>query len=171
MAKANTTSSRRPEPPGKTEAAKAVEKVRKTAAKLAESEKAEPGTCTLCQVCVRMCRDVVGANVLELSKPSADRSTWKIVAAAPENCIGCGACAEVCPTDFIPCETSVSKRVIWNLEFEMLRCSCCGRSHITVAQGDFFAGPSGVPHSYLETCDTCKRNELAATFVRLSLAG
>jgi len=162
---------RPPEPPVKEEASRAVERLRKTAAKLAESEKSEPGTCNLCQICVRLCRDVVGAAVLELAKPSPDRATWKIVAAAPERCTGCDACAEICPTGFIQCATSDRLRTIWALELEMLRCSRCGRAHITVAQGDFWAGRNGVPRAYFETCDACKRKEQAATFVRLSLAG
>jgi len=157
------------EPPAKDDAAKALDKLRKTAAKLAENEKAEPGTCTLCQVCVRLCRDVIGAEVLALDKPSSDRSTWKIVAAAPERCTGCAACAEICPTGFIACTTSDGRRTIWELEFEMLRCSRCGQVHITVTQGDFWVGRNGVPRIYFETCDSCKRKDLAATFVRLSL--
>jgi heterodisulfide reductase subunit A-like polyferredoxin len=79
-------------------AAATLEKLRKTAAKLAESDKTKPGECNYCQVCVRVCRDVVGAAVLDLDKPSSDRSTWSIVASAPERCIACGACATLCPT-------------------------------------------------------------------------
>jgi NADH dehydrogenase/NADH:ubiquinone oxidoreductase subunit G len=162
---------RPPKPPDREEAARAVEKLRKTAAKLAESEKSKPGECNLCQVCVRVCRDVIGAAVLELAKPGSDRSTWKIVAAAPERCVGCCACEETCPTGFITSDTSDRRRTIWNLDFEMLRCSHCGRAHITVAQADTWAGRDGVPRAYLETCDACKRQEHAATFVRLSQGG
>lgn len=158
------------EPPAREEAAKAIEKLRKTAAKLAESEKSEPGVCTLCQVCVRLCRDVIGAAVLALDKPSSDRSTWRIAAAAPERCTGCAACAEVCPTGYIACETSSSRRTIWDLEFEMLRCRHCGQAHITVVQGDFLGGRNGVPRAYFETCDACKRKQMARTFESLAVA-
>ncbi len=163
------TASRLGEPPAKEEAAKAIEKLRKTAAKLAEGEKCEPGVCNLCQICVRMCRDVVGAAVLALDKPDADRSTWRIAATAPERCTGCGACAEICPTGFIACTTTATRRTIWGIQFEMLRCARCGRAEITVAQADFWGGRNGVPRAYFETCDSCKRTAHGAVFARLQV--
>ena len=161
---------RLPAPPTKEEALRAVDKLRKTAAKLAESEKSSAGECNLCQICVRMCRDVIGAAVLELDKPSPDRSTWRIAATAPERCTGCGACAEICPTGFIAVSSSERRRSIWNLDFEMLRCSGCGQAHVTVAQADSWVLRYAVPRSYFETCDTCKRAAHARTFVRLQPA-
>jgi len=89
----------------------------------------------------------------------------------PPDCIGCLACAEICPTACILYASSAQERTIWGRTFEMLRCSACGRAHITVAQADRWAGMNGVPRTYFETCDACKRKQQAATFVKLSQVG
>jgi len=80
-------------------AAATLAKLRKSSTKLAA--KGGDGECNLCQLCVRMCREVVGAEVLALDKPSSDRSTWHIVVSRPDQCVACGACAQICTTGFI----------------------------------------------------------------------
>ena len=86
----------------------------------------------------------------------------------PPDCIGCLACAEICPTDHIKFTTSNSYRTIWGKEFEMLRDPSTGEAVITKAQAEHFAERSGVPMSYFETSDTTKRLEMAKTFAKLS---
>ncbi len=79
-------------------AGEALSKLRKNFEKLKgkETEKA----CTLCQLCVRVCRDVVGVSALALEKPGTDKSSWRVVE-EPGRCIACGACARFCPTGHI----------------------------------------------------------------------
>ena len=89
---------------------------------------------------------------------------------APPDCIGCLACAEVCPTDCIPYTTSDARREIWGKDFEMVRCPHCGRAHITKEQSAFYGGRNGVPASYFETCDACKRKQMARSFESLAVA-
>ncbi len=129
----------------------------------------EPTDCILCGLCTRVC-DHIGVSAIA----SVDRGIGREIAPpfheAPPDCIGCLACAEVCPTDCIPYKTSDSSRTIWDKAFEMVRCPACGRAHITKEQSAYYADRNGVPASYFETCDACKRKEQAATFARLSLA-
>lgn len=127
----------------------------------------EPTDCILCGLCTRVC-DHIGVSAIS----STDRGAGRVIAPpfhqAPPDCIGCLACAEVCPTDCIPYKTSDSRRTIWDKDFDMLRCTACGRAHITVAQADYYAGKNGVPRSYFETCDACKRRAMAGQFAGLS---
>ncbi|MBI5498683.1 MAG: (2Fe-2S)-binding protein [Deltaproteobacteria bacterium] len=57
------------------------------------------GDCILCGLCVRVCREMVGANAVEFQ----NRGGGKILGAPwgepSERCISCGACAAVCPVN------------------------------------------------------------------------
>ena len=87
----------------------------------------------------------------------------------PPDCIGCLACAEICPTDCIPFETSNIRRTIWGKEFEMLRDPQTGEAVITKEQAEHFAERSGVPITYFETSDTSKRRQMARTFQKMQV--
>jgi bidirectional [NiFe] hydrogenase diaphorase subunit len=129
----------------------------------------EPTDCILCALCTRVC-DHIGVSAISTVNRGAGKEVAPPFGEAPPDCIGCLACAEVCPTDCIPYTTSDSSRTIWGRTFEMLRCSRCGRAHIAKAQASFYAGRNGVPASYFELCDACKRAELSSTFARLTVA-
>ena len=73
-----------------------LEKLRKNYQRLA-AKPAEKG-CNFCQLCVRVCKEVVGADVLSVRRPGPDRGTWRLVAEHPERCVACGACVQLCPT-------------------------------------------------------------------------
>ncbi len=60
----------------------------------------EGGRCVECGLCVRICREVVGASAL---------GSWTLSSREREEgrgeCIGCGACAWICPADCIDMES------------------------------------------------------------------
>jgi len=58
-------------------------------------------TCILCGLCVRVCSDVVGANVLGFFNRGTTRYVGTAYDEPSDRCIACGACAEVCPTGCI----------------------------------------------------------------------
>jgi predicted molibdopterin-dependent oxidoreductase YjgC len=61
--------------------------------------------CILCGLCVRVCREVVGAEALSLAGRGLRRDLGdRPFGDFPESCIGCGACAHVCPTGAISME-------------------------------------------------------------------
>lgn len=130
----------------------------------------DPTDCILCGLCTRVC-DHIGVSAIS----SVDRGSGREIAppfhAPPPDCIGCLACAEICPTDCIPFETSSTKRVIWEKEFEMLRDPVTGEGTITKAQAAYFAERTGVPHAYFESSDRSKRRQMARTFSSLVPAG
>jgi len=132
-------------------------------------ENPEPTDCILCALCTRVC-DHIGVFAISTVNRGAGKEVAPPFHEAPPDCIGCLACAEVCPTDCIPYQTSDSSRTIWNKTFEMVRCPQCGRAHITKLQAAFYAGRNGVPASYFETCDACKRKQMARTFESLAVA-
>ncbi len=127
----------------------------------------EPTDCILCGLCTRVC-DHIGVSAIASVNRGIGREIAPPFHEAPPDCVGCLACAEICPTDCIPFTTSDRAREIWGKSFEMLRCSACGRAHITRAEAEHFAGRSGVPMSYYEICDGCKRKAQAKTFAGLA---
>jgi NADH dehydrogenase/NADH:ubiquinone oxidoreductase subunit G len=131
-------------------------------------ENPEPTDCILCGLCTRVC-DHIGVSAISTVNRGAGKEVAPPFHEAPPDCIGCLACAEVCPTDCIPYTTSDYSRTIWDKTFEMVRCPTCGRAHITRDQGAFYAGRGGVPESYFATCDACKRVELSKTFTSLAV--
>jgi len=64
----------------------------------------EGGRCVECGLCVRICREVVGASAI---------GSWTLSAAECEEglgqCIGCGACAWICPADCLDMESTKTR--------------------------------------------------------------
>jgi len=60
--------------------------------------------CILCGLCVRVCSDVVGANVLGFFGRGTTREVSTAFGETSPKCIACGACAHVCPTGAIKIE-------------------------------------------------------------------
>jgi len=64
--------------------------------------------CILCGLCVRVCSDIVGANVLGFFSRGATREVTTAFGETSEKCIACGACAYVCPTGCISLENEAA---------------------------------------------------------------
>jgi heterodisulfide reductase subunit A len=60
--------------------------------------------CILCGLCVRVCSDIVGANVLGFFNRGTTRYVGTAYGETSDKCIACGACAYVCPTGCIKIE-------------------------------------------------------------------
>ncbi|MCG8567242.1 MAG: 2Fe-2S iron-sulfur cluster-binding protein [Desulfobacterales bacterium] len=106
----------------------------------------EPDGCIRCRLCVRVCNDIVKARALKMEKTE----TGQQVARGEGPCIGCGTCANLCPTHAISVEDqgnvrtiAIKGRVLSQLPLE--RCDACGRMYATA---DFLAHVSHVNHEH-----------------------
>jgi len=122
--------------------------------------------CIHCALCTRIC-DVLGHSAIGTMGRGASRDVGPPHGEPPEDCVGCGSCASVCPTDCIPVTESGGKRRIWDREFEMVRCASCGRAYITVEQMKYHVKRSGLDESYFELCDECSRARTAEKMMEL----
>ena len=130
----------------------------------------EPTDCILCGLCTRLC-DQLGPAAISLVGRGIGREVAPPFHEPPPDCIGCLACAAICPTGHIRFSVSDSGTTIWGRTFARLRCPTCGRSHLTAAEVDFWAARTQVARADLERCDACKRAVTAETIARLTAAG
>lgn len=91
-----------------------------------------PDGCIRCHLCERVCREIVGACALKMVR----REGRKLIVPVADKCIGCGTCANICPTDAIRVTDDESVRTI-TIRDEVIgshpleTCEGCGRRFAT----------------------------------------
>ena len=119
--------------------------------------------CMLCGLCVKACEEVGCTSIATVNRGITKKVSPPFE--APSNtCIGCCACAYVCPTECIEVKESKGKREIWGKEFNMLKCSVCGRYFITEEEYENFSNERKVPIESL-VCVHCKNDEYSRRFL------
>jgi heterodisulfide reductase subunit A len=138
--------------------------VQQLAASLGVTEaRFEPGVgdelCSLCGLCVRLCREIIGQSAISFVGRGVDRQVGTPFLKFSDDCIACGACAFICPTGAIKLEDITDKEPRPLLsEFDM---GIAGRGNI------YIPFPQAVPkipvidrehclHYTLGRCGTCE---------------
>jgi bidirectional [NiFe] hydrogenase diaphorase subunit len=104
--------------------------------------------CILCGLCKRACQSL-GNGAIE----TLFRGTQKYIGTPydepSEDCIGCGSCAAVCPTQAIMMKDENGLRTIWGNSFKLVVCDKCGK---TLSTEQYFKATN------IEDCicDECK---------------
>jgi NADH dehydrogenase/NADH:ubiquinone oxidoreductase subunit G len=114
--------------------------------------------CILCRLCVRTCETVVGVSAIGFSFRGPEKNVCTPFHESSNICIGCGACASVCPTGHIEMHVSPSGdvRTIWGRDFKMAACSKCGLYFAPEDQLTYISGRTGVPMEELMVCSSCR---------------
>jgi bidirectional [NiFe] hydrogenase diaphorase subunit len=114
--------------------------------------------CILCRMCVRTCEKVVGVCAIGFSYRGSEKNVCTPFQEDSVSCIGCGACAYVCPSGHIEMETTElgDARKIWGRTFKMKACKVCGRYFAPEDQLAYISRTSGVPVDDLAVCISCR---------------
>ncbi len=128
----------------------------------------DANNCILCGLCIRVC-DQMGFHAIS----SVNRGHGKEIAPplfkAPPDCVGCLACAQVCPTNYIEYSDDGNTRTIWGRKFKMLKCEETGQPTVTKEFAEFLSKHREIPEDYFKRGDASHRRELAASMGKIAL--
>ncbi|NMA55318.1 MAG: 4Fe-4S dicluster domain-containing protein [Firmicutes bacterium] len=124
-----------------------------------------PDKCTLCLRCVRACA-TQGIGAIGTSFRGRQKEVGPPFGDPPENCIGCAACARVCPAGAIEVKEKNNIREIWGQEFVLVRCERCGEAFATRKQLDWIEKELGQEVDK-KLCPRCRQRAQAESMTKV----
>lgn len=129
--------------------------------------------CILCGLCVQACESL-GTGAISTVLRGVEKMVDTPYGKPSTFCVGCLSCANVCPTGAIEYGETSGARVIWNREFELVRCAGCGevigtpeqiaRAKATGGEAVAALGEAGEQEAPL--CDACRKRAIADEMMR-----
>jgi ferredoxin len=101
-----------------------VPAVRSLADKLGVGEPRLPqgdDTCILCGLCTRVC-DTYATSAISMLGRGANKAVGTLANAPAEACVGCSACADICPTGHIKVDKAQGSLTVWGKTTAIATC-------------------------------------------------
>ena len=117
--------------------------------------------CILCELCVRACHEIVGADAITFIAQGINRGIDEpSIEVSSIRCIGCDTCAYICPTQAITVEDVGDTRIITipsgKMEFKLKRCKTCGKYWTPEKQLDYIIEKWHLEPGIFDTCPDCR---------------
>jgi len=125
-------------------------------------------SCIMCRLCVKAC-EKVGAYAISAVLRGIDKRIATPFDEGSPDCVGCGACAEICPAGAIPLKEEDGRREIWHRSFEMSPCEECGEYYGAQPASEHVQRQLEFDISGKNLCPRCRRKKLAAAMNDVSL--
>jgi ferredoxin len=128
--------------------------------------------CILCGLCVRSCSEVVQANAIDFEGSGLNKKVTVPFNEASSDCIGCGSCVFVCPTQVIKMQDLGNAQIIyadgkedlgpqrsmqnWKTELSVKMCKGCGNPMAPEKQLTDIRDKMILPMEFFDYCQTCR---------------
>ena len=122
--------------------------------------------CVLCGLCVRACNEIMGAGAINF----INRGPYTVVNTPyfepSADCLGCGACVNVCPTAAIEMEDIGGERVMrsWSgTRVPLAECESCGKHYAPKALAESIIARLETPlrEETAKICPECRGKRIA----------
>ena len=128
--------------------------------------------CILCGLCVRTCAEVVQAYAIDFEGSGINKKVTIPFNEASQDCIGCGSCAFVCPTQVIKVQDVEDAKIIypegeddlgpqrmmqnWKTELSLKICKGCGNPIAPEKQLTWLQEKMILPTEFFDLCQSCR---------------
>lgn len=134
--------------------------------------------CARCGLCVRACQDRIGLSAITFAGRGQKRRVTAEIGKLSETCIGCGACANICPTGAIKLEDNGNERKIFLHDtvisaLALAGCESCRKPYATLKLLDYVAAHPDNKYGLnikLKLCPACTRKHYAGEHSKILLS-
>ena len=119
--------------------------------------------CVLCGLCVRVCHEAVGAAAISFSNRGRERHVDSPFSLGSADCLGCCACATVCPTGAITVRYDADTLTVmpFGNVVKLNRCATCGRPIAPAPLLSLVRSRIPFPSAAGSLCAECKADQRA----------